>query len=247
MRALGDVISRFDKAAVERIARDMIDRTQEGTGALLRAVGPAFSGRDHVTLGALAAGESAAWSRLFNWRTLGTATTAAASALLALRPDCAPETRVGLIAASLGQAAKRGEPTVFGVACVGAQYASFAWALRDARNDAAGWALRAGAWAGGIALAHSRSERLATAVAGIPAAALSALAGDEKLRADKATQGMSHGANLLLASEALTVLNPAEQRQDAGLRGRALDAAQSAAQTVGLVLLVDGLARKGRG
>ena len=228
-------------------ARDMVVRTQEGTEALLRAAGPAFTGRDHFTLGALAAGETAVWSRLFNWRTLGVATTAAVPVLLALRPDCAPETRVGLIAASLGQAAKRGAPTTFGVTCVSVQYASFAWALRGARNDAAGWGLRAGAWAAGIALSRSRGERLATAVAGIPAAALSALAGDEKLRADKATQGMSHGANLLLASEALTVLNPAEQRQDAGLRGRVLDAAQSAAQTVGLVLLVDGLARKGRG
>lgn len=224
-------------------ARDMVARTQEGTEALLGAAGPAFTGRDHFTLGALAAGETAVWSRLFKWRTLGTATTAAVPVLLALRSDCAPETRVGLIAASLGQAAKRGEPTTFGVTCVSVQYAFFAWALRGARNDAAGWGLRAGAWAAGVALARSRGERLATAVAGIPAAALSALAGDEKLRADQATQGLSHGANLLLASEALTVLNPAEQRQDAGLRGRVLDAAQSAAQTVGLVLLVDGLAR----
>lgn len=228
-------------------ARDMVARTQEGTEALLRAVGPAFTGRDHFTLGALAAGETAVWSRLFNWRTLGTATTAAVPVLLALRPDCAPETRVGLVAASLGQAAKRGKPTTFGVTCVSVQYASFARALRGARNDALGWGLRAGAWAAGLALSRTRGEHLATAVAGIPAAALSALAGDEKLRANQATQGISHGANLLLASEALTVLNPAEQRQDAGPRGRVLDAAQSAAQTVGLVLLVDGLARKARG
>lgn len=232
---------------LENFARDMLDRTQEGTEALLRAVGPAFAGRDHLTLGALAAGETAVWSRLFNWRMLGTATTAAVPVLLALRPDCAPETRVGLIAASLGQAAKRGAPTTFGVTCVSVQYASFAWALRGARNDALGWGLRAGAWAAGSALSRTRCERRATAIAGIPAAALSALAGDPALRAAESTQGLSHGANLLLASEALTVLNPAEQRQDAGLRGRVLDAAQSAAQTVGLVLLVDGLARKGRG
>lgn len=228
-------------------ARDMVARTHEGTEALLYAVGPAFTGRDRFTLGALAAGESAVWSRLFNWRTLGTATTAAVPVLLALRPDCAPETRVGLIAASLGQAAKRGEPTTFGVTCVSVQYASFAWALRGARNDAVGWGLRAGAWAAGLALSRARGERFATAIAGIPAAALSALAGDPALRAAESTQGLSHGANLLLASESLTVLNPAEQRQDAGLRGRVLDAAQSAAQTVGLVLLVDGLARKSRG
>ena len=227
-------------------ARDMVARTEEGAAALLRAVGPAFAGRDHVTFGALAAGESAVWSRLFNWRTLGTATTAAVPVLLALRPDCAPETRVGLIAASLGQAAKRGAPTTFGVMCVSAQYASFAWALRGARNDAAGWGLRAGAWAAGLALSRTRGERRATAIAGIPAAALSALAGDPALRAAESTQGISHGANLLLASEALTVLNPAEQRQDVGLRGRALDAAQSAAQTVGLVLLVGGLSRRHR-
>lgn len=222
-------------------ARDMLDRTQEGTAALLRAVRPAFAGRDHFTLGALAAGETAAWSGLFTWRTLGTATTIAAPVALALRPDCSPETRVGLIASAVGQAAKRGKngqpakPTALGVACVTAQYGAFAWQLRGARNDATGWGLRVGAWAAGISLARTRSERLATAVAGIPAAALSALAGDPALRAAESTQGISHGANLLLASEAATVA------------GKLLAAGQSAAQTVGLVLLVDGLARKAQG
>lgn len=230
-------------------ARDMLDRTQEGTAALLRAVGPAFAGRDHFTLGALAAGETAAWSGLFTWRTLGTATTVAAPVALALRPDCSPETRVGLIAAAVGQASKRGEPTTFGVACVSVQYAAFAWQLRGARNDALGWGLRAGAWAAGIALARTRSERLATAVAGVPAAALSALAGDPALRAAESTQGISHGANLLLASEAATVARTrAVQLPAAGKTvGKLLAAGQSAAQTVGLVLLVDGLARKAQG
>lgn len=230
-------------------ARDMLDRTQEGTAALLRAVCPAFTGRDHFTLGALAAGETAAWSGLFTWRTLGTATTVAAPVFLALRPDCSPETRVGLVAAALGQASKRGKPTTFGVTCVSVQYAAFAWQLRGARNDATGWGLRAGAWAAGIALARTRSERLATAVAGVPAGALSALAGDPALRAAESTQGISHGANLLLASEAATVVRTrAAQLPAAGKTvGKLLAAGQSAAQTVGLVLLVDGLARKAQG
>lgn len=236
-------------------ARDMLDRTQEGTAALLHAVGPAFAGRDHFTLGALAAGETAAWSGLFTWRTLGTATTIAAPVALALRPDCSPETRVGLIASAVGQAAKRGKngqpakPTALGVACVTAQYGAFAWQLRGARNDATGWGLRVGAWAAGISLARTRSERLATAVAGIPAAALSALAGDPALRAAESTQGISHGANLLLASEAATVAGTrAAQLPAAGTAvGKLLAAGQSAAQTVGLVLLVDGLARKAQG
>ena len=229
-------------------ARDMVARTKEGTAALVRAVGPAFAGRDHLTLGALAAGETAAWSGLFNWRTVGSLTTLTVPVLLALRPDCSPETRVGLIAASLGQAAKRGAPTALGVACVGAQYACLTWQLRESHNDAAGWALRAGAWAAGIALARTRSERLATAIAGVPAAALSALAGDPALRATDATQGLSHGANLLLASEAATVARTrAAQLPAVGTAvGRLLAAGQSAAQTVGLVLLVDGLARRGR-
>lgn len=232
-------------------ARDMLDRTQEGTAALLRAVGPAFTGRDHFTLGALAAGETAAWSGLFTWHTLGSATTLAAPTLLALRPDCSPETRVGLIASAVGQAAKRGKngqpakPTALGVACVTAQYGAFAWQLRGARNDATGWGVRAGAWAAGISLARTLSERLATAVAGAPAAALSALAGDPALRATEATQGISHGANLLLASEAATVARTRAAQLPAV--GKLLAAGQSAAQTVGLVLLVDGLARKGRG
>ena len=231
-------------------ARDMAARTEEGTAALLRAVGPAFAGRDHLTLGALAAGETAAWSGLFNWRTVGSLTTLTVPVLLALRPDCSPETRVGLIASAVGQAAKRGKngqpatPTALGVTCVTAQYGAFAGELRGARNDAMGWSLRAGAWALGIALARTRGERLATAVAGVPAAALSALAGDPAFRATDATQGISHGANLLLASEAATVLGTRSEQHP--VVGRILAAGQSAAQTVGLVLLVDGLARRGR-
>lgn len=231
-------------------ARDMATRTQEGAAALVRAVRPAVTGRDHLTLAALAAGETAAWSGLFTWRALGSATTVAAPVLLALRPDCSPATRVGLIAAAVGQAAKRGtgaapaQPSALGVASVSAQYAAFAWQLRESHNDATGWGLRAGAWAAGVALARTRSERLATAIAGVPAAALSALAGDPALRAADATQGLSHGANLLLASEAATVARTRAAQLPAV--GKLLAAGQSAAQTVGLVLLVDGLARRGR-
>ena len=231
-------------------ARDMLTRTQEGAAALVRAVRPAVTGRDHLTLAALAAGETAAWSGLFTWRTLGSAATVTAPVLLALRPDCSPATRVGLIAAAVGQAAKRGtgsapaQPSALGVASVSAQYAAFAWQLRESHNDATGWGLRAGAWAAGVALARTRSERLATAIAGVPAAALSALAGDPALRAADATQGLSHGANLLLASEAATVARTRAAQLPAV--GKLLAAGQSAAQTVGLVLLVDGLARRGR-
>lgn len=231
-------------------ARDMLTRTQEGAAALVRAVRPAVTGRDHLTLAALAAGETAAWSGLFTWRTLGSAATVTAPVLLALRPDCSPATRVGLVAAAVGQAAKRGtgsapaQPSALGVASVSAQYAAFAWQLRESHNDATGWGLRAGAWAAGVALARTRSERLATAIAGVPAAALSALAGDPALRAADATQGLSHGANLLLASEAATVARTRAAQLPAV--GKLLAAGQSAAQTVGLVLLVDGLARRGR-
>ena len=231
-------------------ARDMLTRTQEGAAALVRAVRPAVTGRDHLTLAALAAGETAAWSGLFTWRTLGSAATVTAPVLLALRPDCSPATRVGLIAAAVGQAAKRGtgsapaQPSALGVASVSAQYAAFAWQLRESHNDATGWGLRAGAWAAGVALARTRSEHLATAIAGVPAAALSALAGDPALRAADATQGLSHGANLLLASEAATVARTRAAQLPAV--GKLLAAGQSAAQTVGLVLLVDGLARRGR-
>ena len=235
-------------------ARDMLTRTKEGAAALVRAGRPAVTGRDHLTLGALAALPSLRQANRPDHAADSPAATVTAPVLLALRSDCSPATRVGLIAAAVGQAAKRGtgsapaQPTALGVASVSAQYAAFAWQLRESRNDATGWALRAGAWAAGVALARTRSERLATAIAGVPAAALSALAGDPALRATDATQGLSHGANLLLASEAATVARTrAAQLPAVGTAvGRLLAAGQSAAQTVGLVLLVDGLARQGR-
>ena len=162
-----------------------------------------------------------------------------------------PAVGAGVLAGAIAQVEKARtltRPSVLGVAAVTASHAAYAWSLyrRGARNDALGWGLRAAAWGAGVAATRTQPTAAAVAVGGAAVLVTSALAGDPALRTD-AGKGMSHGANLLLASEALTVLNPAEQRQDAGLRGRVLDAAQSAAQTVGLVLLVDGLARKGRG
>ncbi|MDO5031881.1 hypothetical protein [Corynebacterium sp.] len=215
------------RATVITAASDFAERTVEGARAGIRAVAPALSGRDLPTLAFLAAGETAAWARLFGWKRINIAATA-----VPLWPaKASPVLRAGVLAGAAGQVAKvLGGPTPLGVACVGAQHAAFAWELRHACNDALGWGLRAAAWAAGIIAARTPAERGAAAVAGAAVAATSALAGDPQLRAEE-TMGASHGANLLLFSEALTVV----------ARGGILE---SLTHTAGTVLLVDALTRR---
>lgn len=111
--------------------------------------------------------------------------------------------------------------------------------MRAQRNDKLGWGLRIGVWAGGLAVSKGR-YRAATAVAGAAVAATSALAGDPALRAD-ATKGASHGANLILFSEGLTLARtlPVNPLRDSRLLG----AAEAASRVLGHFLLVDALER----
>ena len=76
--------------------------------------------------------------------------------------------------------------------------------------------------------------------AGAAVAATSALAGDPALRAD-ATKGASHGANLILFSEGLTLARtlPVNPLRDSRLLG----AAEAASRVLGHFLLVDALER----
>lgn len=156
-----------------------------------------------------------------------------------------PAVGAGILAGVIAQVEKARtltRPSALGVAAVTANHAAYAWSLyrRGARNDALGWGLRAAAWGAGVAATRSQPTSAAVAVGGAAVLATSALAGDPVLRTD-AGKGMSHGANVLVAAEALTALRAAlKQRKH---KARLVCTAEAGALVIGHLLLIDGLSR----
>ena len=157
----------------------------------------------------------------------------------------APAVGAGILAGVIAQVEKARtltRPSALGVAALTANHAAYAWSLyrRGARNDALGWGLRAAAWGAGVAATRSQPTSAAVAVGGAAVLATSALAGDPVLRTD-AGKGMSHGANVLVAAEALTALRAAlKQRKH---KARLVCTAETGALVIGHLLLIDGLSR----
>ena len=156
-----------------------------------------------------------------------------------------PAVGAGILAGVIAQVEKARtltRPSALGVAALTANHAAYAWSLyrRGARNDALGWGLRAAAWGAGVAATRSQPTSAAVAVGGAAVLATSALAGDPVLRTD-AGKGMSHGANVLVAAEALTALRAAlKQRKH---KARLVCTAETGALVIGHLLLIDGLSR----
>ena len=156
-----------------------------------------------------------------------------------------PAVGAGILAGVIAQVEKARtltRPSALGVAALTANHAAYAWSLyrRGARNDALGWGLRAAAWGAGVAATRSQPTSAAVAVGGAAVLATSALAGDPVLRTD-AGKGMSHGANVLVAAEALTALRAAlKQRKH---KARLVCTAETGALVIGHLLLIDGLRR----
>ena len=156
-----------------------------------------------------------------------------------------PAVGAGILAGVIAQVEKARtltRPSALGVAALTANHAAYAWSLyrRGARNDALGWGLRAAAWGAGVAATRSQPTSAAVAVGGAAVLATSALAGDPVLRTD-AGKGMSHGANVLVAAEALTALRAAlKQRKH---KARLVCTADTGALVIGHLLLIDGLLR----
>ena len=156
-----------------------------------------------------------------------------------------PAVGAGILAGVIAQVEKARtltHPSVLGVAALTANHAAYAWSLyrRGARNDALGWGLRAAVWGAGVAATRSQPTAAAVAVGGAAVLATSALAGDPALRTD-AGKGIGHGANLLVAAEALTALRAAlKQRKH---KARLVCTAETGALVIGHLLLIDGLRR----
>lgn len=231
-----------------------LKRTKQGTQALMAGLKRSEPER----LVFLAVGETAAWSRLFNWTRAEKILSPAVTPSLALSLIRLPKTRAtgylaaALAAGSVGQWAKSRDlrnPSALGVVGVSGHYAEYASALCHAGARPTQTMLIAGGAAvaaGTIAAAKfSPAHVPAVLVGGTFAALNAALADDPSFRDDFApiqAKGISHGANLLLGSEAMTFVRALTTPGSWAYRG--LGAAEAAAHYLGSFLLFEGLSRR---
>ncbi len=236
--------------------QELIRRTRQGGDALLESVLAARNEPERI--GYLAAGELSMWARIFGWQRLHGVLKPTLLPLLAgtvARSDSPTGEKVillvGLAAGWLGGVEKTRTPdtaTTAGLSGVAGQHLVYSRILHEhgARASLPGASLRAGVWVAGIGLAAWKRRQLAPAatVAGAAVAATSALANDPALRKGSvASQGLGHGANLVLVSEGLTLLRAAVLTKN-NLFGRLIEAGTAATATIGHMLLVDGLVRR---
>lgn len=231
-----------------------VRRTKQGSRALIAGLRRAEPER----LAFLAVGESVAWARLFQWDRADKGLSRAVTPVLALSLARLPRIRStgylagALAAGSVGQWVKtRGlaRPSALGVAGVSGHYAGYACALwhAGARPTPTMAAVGGAAVLGGtIAAAAKSPAHVPVVLIGGTCAALNAALADDpsfrEINAPVQAQGLSHGANLLMVSEAATFARALTTPGTWGFRG--LGAAEAAAHYLGSFLLFEGLARR---
>lgn len=230
---------------------ELVSRTREGVDALQASLTASF--QEPERLAYLVVGEVSIWSRLFGWgrtNAVSSTVTLPPLAATALRHDPSPVLLAGLAGGLVGDVAKLRAPDttpVMGMFGIAAQHAAYSAKLYDrgARPSSARAGLRAAAWAAGVGLAAWRKPSLLapTAFAGLFVSATSTLADDRGIQDGRTVRkGLGHGGNLLFAAEGVTLLRETLLTGDS-LGHRALDAGARAAQVIGNMLIVDGLAR----
>lgn len=230
---------------------ELVTRTLEGVDALQASLTASFEEPERVAY--LATGELSIWSRLFAWRranVVSSTVTMPPLAATVLRHDPSPVLLAGMAGGLVGDVAKLRAPDrtpVMGMFGIAAQHAAYAAKLYDrgARPSAARAGIRAAAWAAGVGLAAWRKPSLLapTAFAGLFVSVTSTLADDRGIQDGRTVRkGLGHGGNLLFAAEGVTLLRETLLTGDS-LGHRALDAGARAAQVIGNMLIVDGLAR----
>lgn len=224
---------------------DIIARTEEGGAALVRAVAVAHSNPARVAF--LATATANVVAELAGAKKVSQYTSTAVMPLLILSEPLTVGYALSGFTAAVGQwekAARPDNPSTCGVLCVSAQHVDYIARLDPQRARVAPLvgAAYAGVWSAGSLLAATRSRAHLPAVAlgGAVVTAMAAMAQNPRLRAHPSTQGVSHGANLVLASEGITFAKNLLPRKATLLR-RAAGAAEAGLFAVGHLLLRDGL------
>lgn len=240
------------------IASEFLSRTKRGTEALLASVTAARCEPERA--GYLAAGVAAGIARGMGRSCASTPLRLILPPLLSgtvLRSTRAPRDKVvllaGLGAGWVGETEKcrtQFQPSALGIAAVAGQHLAYVMSLmrRGTRLSRVSAGSRLVVWVSGVGVAAYRRKGgvplvPAAATAGLLAATTSALAEDRALQNGSVPrQGVDHGANLVLASEGLTLVRAVVGPRQ-GVAGQALDAGITVSAVIGHLLLVDALMR----
>lgn len=234
----------------EQLTADIVQRTAEGAQALRRSVEVAR--RNPVRAAFLSTAAVNVIAELAGAHKTARVANTALLPLLAASSPITATSAMAALAGAVGQwhkAVHAKEPTLVGVGGTIAPHVNYLAGL--ARHgvtsvDKTLMGVYSGVWAVGTALAActSRAHTPAVAAGGIVVVSNAALAQNPVLRENTTTQGVSHGGNLLMASEGLTFVKnllPAK----AALLKKAANAAEAGLFAVGHLLTSDSLNGKG--
>lgn len=228
------------------LVEDFSLRTQEGTVALIRSLEVTKTSPFRTAYLATAGINVAA--ELVGAQKVAQVANTALLPLLALSKPLTAENAIYAIAGAIGQWEKARSPqapSAGGVMCTITPHVSYLAGIAKHTkltiNPAVG-AAYAGVWGAGTLLAAtaSRAHVGAVALGGAVVSGMAAAAQDPRLRANVATQGVSHGANLVLASEGITFAKNLLKPRAKMLK-RLASSAEAALFATGHMLLSDGL------
>ncbi|AWB81104.1 hypothetical protein C3B44_01065 [Corynebacterium yudongzhengii] len=234
-----------------------VDRTHDGLEALLAALKKSTSEPERGAF--LIAHDVAFAARVFGWQRLlavaePTALPLLSGAILRSHRPMVQKTAVtgGVIAGMISQLQRSAHPDRAGAPAILAaiaQYGAYGYAIKDAfraRVRPAGLGTRLGIVAAGVGLAAWKNPKvaLASGLGGVAAAITTEFADDPRIRqGNTPAKGVGHGANLLFASEAATLLRATVSRGSRGFGARTLGAVAFSLNALGQMLVVDGIAR----
>ncbi|MHA2787894.1 lysoplasmalogenase family protein [Corynebacterium sp. S7] len=235
---------------------DFAQRTNQGIEAFVSSVKKVNDRPERIAF--LGATELTCWARTFGWEKLSRIVEPLILPLLAGEAVRSPERtnqKVALGAglasgavASIEQSRVPENPSGLGVAAVVGNQAGFITRLVDKRAaiSTPSAIAAAGVLAAGVGLAAWKNPKLvpATAIGGAATVVTAALANDERFRSTTTEEaGISHGANLVVIAEGARVVRNTVLKGKKGLGARLLDAFTVGAQSVGQMLLTDGVAK----
>ena len=236
-----------------------VQETVRGVEAFLASVSVMRTEPERAV--ALAAMDVAGAAKLFNWRGVSRVVEPAilpliGGAVLRSRKPLGQklENAAALAGGALGQWGKSADPgqaSPLATAGVITQYGAYAATLAGdmgAKPRFAGAAVRGALVASGAAVAAAKNRKLVapTLLGGAAMIYATEIAGDPRIRAhgNGHTPGISHGANLLVVSEALTLVRGTFLQGKRGFGARAVEAGALVSSALGHLLVTDGLMRR---
>ena len=236
-----------------------VQETLRGVEAFLASVSVMRSEPERAV--ALAAVDVAGAAKLFDWRGVSRVVEPAVlpligGAVLRSRKPLGQrlENAAALAGGAVAQWGKSAGPdkgSALATAGVITQYGAYAATLAGdlgAKPKFTGAAVRGALLASGAAVAAAKNRKLVapTLLGGAAMVYATEVANDPKIRAHGTghTPGISHGANLLVASEALTLVRGTFLQGKRGFGARSVEAGALVLSSLGHLLLTDGLARR---